>query len=190
MHKVLELAPGDAAATVELSDLQQALASAPKARLEGHLQAGTHVASTRPPKEKLDEPKPRVPRAEEASRPFLVTESDASKVGATASKFFDMAEMAKQRHEAEAAPLRPKLKNEMFPGSGCEWPEGYGPDAPGWDPTYRPMVDLRSDLAKMQTRSEQQQQAVAEEKAAAEKVALAAAGDLPGGGAIAGEESA
>jgi len=136
MRRVLELAPGDAAATVELTELEGALGAAPKVQLEGHLQAGMHVPSSRV-KERLDEPKARIPGAHEAYQKHLVTERDVSKIAGTSNRFFDSLDAVKEKHEEAAAPLRPKKKPEMFPG--CPWPEGYGPHEPGWDPTYKPI---------------------------------------------------
>jgi len=160
MEKVLAIAPADAAATAELAELTGALNAPSKPNLSGSLQSGTHVPSTY---KSLSGalPKPfalphedspyvksvqRVPGAvdTELGREKLVTEADFNHISGDASKFFTYTDNLKDGHEAKAAASRPPRKKEMFPG--CPWPDGYGPDEPGWDPTYEPSCTFQEVL--------------------------------------------
>ena len=72
----------------------------------------------------------------------LINETDFHKVGPAATGFLDRADQAKAAHAALQPPPKPKTRAEIeYPGMA--FPPGFGPDAPGWDPTYTPIMDMK-----------------------------------------------
>ena len=161
MEHVLRLAPEDAAATAELAELRGALGGAAKPRLGGSLQPGTHVTPNygkgvagSPPlpfalpgeDSPFVRPVERTPGVADAAtgREAFVNPAlfDQANANGDVAAFISRAEERRREHEQQAAASRPTAKavdpsREILPGTGSEWPEGFGPNAPGWDPTYK-----------------------------------------------------
>ena len=147
MRHVLTLAPEDGGARQELCELEGALTAPRKPQLAGSLQPGCTVSYKPQPRLDREIGRVRGKMSEDGKAEIVVGDKDIRRVGGLAAPFMDRHDAIKAEHAAKAAALAPPKKAEMFPG--VEWPEGYGPEAPGWDPTYTPLLDLgpRNDAA-------------------------------------------
>ena len=167
MARVLELEPGDSAAAVALMELREALrkmglkagglssagASGAAPSLSGAFASGTVVPSAetaakaatetfaaRPPagiEENFATANPKVAKGE-----VLIGETDFHRVAPAATGFLNKADEVKKAHAAKQPPPKPKTKADIeYPG--IVFPPGFGPDAPDWDPTYTPIMDMK-----------------------------------------------
>ena len=81
---------------------------------------------------------------------------DFERVESAATGFYDVHDKFKEDHEAQQPPKKPPTRAEIeYPT--IKFPPGYGPDAPGWDPTR----SLSSDLMSENLTREQQERIIA-----------------------------
>lgn len=138
LGKVLELSPGDAAAAADLAEVNKALQGPTKPSLAGAMLGGAaRVAqgTSVPSPFSASKPAPVDP----AHLPFVPADPQAGQAGAARTgaqeAFFENAAINLQNYEAAKPKPLPKEPDNTY--MGILMPPGYGPNAPGWDPTYK-----------------------------------------------------